>query len=305
MTVLDRVVAPAAPEPSAPSPRGAAHPGWAWLGLTPFAAYVVLFLALPTIVAVASGFVDGNGSFTLDNVAALGDPLVLAAFGNSAMVSLVTAVIGAVVGALVCWAMLGLPETGVVRTAVDAASGVLAQFGGVMLAFVLIAAIGAQGVVTVVLRQLTGISLYENGVWLYDLPGVVVAYLIFQIPLMVITLLPALAALRPQWVEAHLTLGGTRGGFWRHVGMPVLAPSFLASLLLLFANAFSSYATAAALASQGSQIVPLQIRTALTSETVLGRENLAGALALGMIVVVAVVMGVYSLVQRRAARWQS
>lgn len=305
MTVLDRVVAPAAPEPSAPSPRGAAHPGWAWLGLTPFAAYVVLFLALPTIVAVASGFVDGNGSFTLDNVAALGDPLVLAAFGNSAMVSLVTAVIGAVVGALVCWAMLGLPETGVVRTAVDAASGVLAQFGGVMLAFVLIAAIGAQGVVTVVLRQLTGISLYENGVWLYDLPGVVVAYLIFQIPLMVITFLPALAALRPQWVEAHLTLGGTRGGFWRHVGMPVLAPSFLASLLLLFANAFSSYATAAALASQGSQIVPLQIRTALTSETVLGRENLAGALALGMIVVVAVVMGVYSLVQRRAARWQS
>jgi putative spermidine/putrescine transport system permease protein len=305
VTVLDRVVAPAAPEPSAPSPRGAARPGWAWLGLTPFAAYVVLFLALPTIVAVASGFVDGNGSFTLDNVAALGDPLVLAAFGNSAMVSLVTAVIGAVVGALVCWAMLGLPETGVVRTAVDAASGVLAQFGGVMLAFVLIAAIGAQGVVTVVLRQLTGISLYENGVWLYDLPGVVVAYLIFQIPLMIITFLPALAALKPQWVEAHLTLGGTRGGFWRHVGMPVLAPSFLASLLLLFANAFSSYATAAALASQGSQIVPLQIRTALTSETVLGRENLAGALALGMIVVVAVVMGVYSLVQRRAARWQS
>jgi putative spermidine/putrescine transport system permease protein len=51
--------------------------------------------------------------------------------------------------------------------------------------------------------------------------------------------------------------------------------------------------------------VPLQIRAALTSETVLGRENLAGALALGMIVVVGVVMGAYTLVQRRAARWQS
>jgi putative spermidine/putrescine transport system permease protein len=38
---------------------------------------------------------------------------------------------------------------------------------------------------------------------------------------------------------------------------------------------------------------------------VLGRENLAGALALGMIVVVGVVMGAYTLVQRRAARWQS
>lgn len=305
MTVLDQVVVPAVSEQPAPSPRGAARRSWAWLGLVPFAAYVLLFLALPTVLAVGSGFVGRGGAFTLDNVAALGDPLVLSTFANSAWVSLVTAVIGSVVGALVCWALLGLAETGAVRTAVDAASGVLAQFGGVMLAFVLIAAIGAQGVVTVMLRQLTGISLYENGVWLYDLPGVVVAYLVFQIPLMVLTFMPALAALKPQWVEAHLTLGGTKGGFWRHVGIPVLAPSFLASLLLLFANAFSSYATAAALASQGSQIVPLQIRTALTSETVLGRENLAGALALGMIVVVAGVMVVYALIQRRAARWQA
>lgn len=305
MTVRDQVVAPAVPEPSAPAPRGAARRGWSAVGLLPFVLYIALFLALPTVLAIASGFVDKAGVFTLDNVAALGDPLVLSTFANSAVLSLVTAAVGAVVGALVCWAMLGLPESGAVRTAVDAASGVLAQFGGVMLAFVLIAAIGAKGVVTVALAELTGISLYENGMWLYDLPGVAVAYLLFQVPLMIITFMPALAALKPQWMEAHLTLGGTRAGFWRQVGMPVLAPSFLASLLLLFANAFSSYATAAALASQGSQIVPLQIRSALTSETVLGRENLAGALALGMIVVVALAMTLYSLVQRRASRWRS
>nr|WP_264630616.1 ABC transporter permease subunit [Microbacterium hydrothermale] len=293
------------PEPSAPAPRGAARRGWSAVGLLPFVLYIALFLALPTVLAVASGFVDKAGVFTLENVAALGDPLVLSTFANSAVLSLVTAAVGAVIGALVCWAMLGLPESGAVRTAVDAASGVLAQFGGVMLAFVLIAAIGAKGVVTVALAELTGISLYENGMWLYDLPGVAVAYLLFQVPLMIITFMPALAALKPQWMEAHLTLGGTRAGFWRQVGMPVLAPSFLASLLLLFANAFSSYATAAALASQGSQIVPLQIRSALTSETVLGRENLAGALALGMIVVVALAMTLYSLVQRRASRWRS
>ena len=104
--------------------------------------------------------------------------------------------------------------------------------------------------------------------------------------------------------EATLTLGGTTRTFWGRVAIPVLAPSFLASFLLLFANAFSSYATAAALASQGAQIVPLQIRAALTSETVLGRENLAGALAFGMVVVMALVMWAYSAVQRRAARWQ-
>jgi putative spermidine/putrescine transport system permease protein len=301
----ERVTVPAAPEPTAPVRRVAAVRDWSWLGLAPFAAYLLLFLALPTVLALASGLVDGDGGFTLANVAALADPVILTTFWNSAWVSVLTAVVGAVVGALVCYAMLGLADTGFVRTTVDAASGVLAQFGGVMLAFAMIAAIGTQGVVTRFLRDELGFDLYAHGAWIYALPGLIPAYLIFQIPLMILTFMPALSALKPQWAEANLTLGGTRAGFWRHVGIPVLAPSFLASLLLLFANAFSSYATAAALASQGSQIVPLQIRTALTSETVLGRENLAGALALGMIIVVAVVMWAYSAIQRHAARWQS
>lgn len=306
---LDRATSPAAPEHSAPARqrplRARDGAGWSWLGLAPFALYVLLFLGLPTALAIASGFFDGAGAPTLDNVLALGDPVIIQTFWNSTWVSLLTAVVGALIGALVCYAMLGLAEGGIVRTTVDAASGVLAQFGGVMLAFTMIATIGTQGVITRLLRDALGVDIFAGGAWIYALPGLIPAYLVFQVPLMVITFMPALAALRPQWLEAHLTLGGTRTGFWRHVAIPVLAPSFLASLLLLFANAFSSYATAAALASQGSQIVPLQIRAALTSETVLGRENLAGALALGMIIVVAAVMAVYALIQRRTARWQA
>lgn len=298
--------AASAPATAGPSPT-ARRSGlsWAWLGLVPFGVYVVLFLAVPTLLAIGSGFVDGDGVFTWTNITALVDPVVLNTFANSASLSLLTAVVGALAGALVCYAMLGMNPQGAVRQTVDAAAGVLAQFGGVMLAFAFIATIGLQGVVTVLLKDTFGVDIFADGVWLYDVPGLILPYIYFQVPLMVITFMPALAALKPQWAEANLTLGGTRLGFWVRVGIPVLAPSFLASLLLLFANAFSSYATAAALASQGSQIVPLQIRAALTSETVLGRENLAGALALGMIVIVGVVMGLYSLIQRRAARWRS
>ncbi|MFT4158289.1 MAG: ABC transporter permease [Microbacterium sp.] len=294
---------PAGSAQGARTRRGA--PSFAWLGLIPFVVYVLLFLAAPTFLAIGSGFFTKDGSFTWSNLAALGDPVVLITFANSAWVSLVTALVGAIVGALVCYALLGMNPEGFVRQLVDAAAGVFAQFGGVMLAFVFIATIGIQGVVTQLLKNSFGINIFESSSWIYELPGLILPYIYFQIPLMVITFMPALAALKPQWAEANLTLGGTRSSFWRHIGIPVLAPSFLASLLLLFANAFSSYATAAALASQGSQIVPLQIRAALTSETVLGRENLAGALALGMIVVVGVVMALYSLIQRRAARWQA
>ncbi len=276
----------------------------AWLGLVPFGLYLLLFLVVPTILAVGSGLVDSEGRFTLANIAALADPVILRTFANSAGLSLLTAVIGVIVGAMVSYAMLGLPETGVIRTTVDAAAGVLAQFGGVMLAFAWIATIGIQGIVTRALLAI-GVDIFAGGAWIYDLPGLILPYIYFQVPLMVITFMPALLSLRPQWAEANLALGGTRAGFWLHVGLPVLRPALLAGLLLLFANALSSFATAAALVSQGSPIVPLQIRTALTSETVLGRENLAGALALGMIVVVAIVMAVYAVVQRRASRWRS
>ena len=276
----------------------------ALLGLTPFAAYVLLFLVLPTLIALATGFFTGKGAFTLSNLAALFTPTVLTTFFSSFWVSALTAVLGAVIGALVCYAMLGTRPSGALRTIVDSASSVLAQFGGVMLAFAFIATIGIQGVVTTLLKTQFGVNIYANGVWLYQVPGLVLPYLYFQVPLMVITFMPALEGLKSQWAEANATLGGTKFTYWTRIAAPVLAPSFFGSLLLLFANAFSSYATAAALISQGSQIVPLQIRSALISETVLGRENMAGALALGMVVVMVVVMTAYSMLQSRTARWQ-
>jgi putative spermidine/putrescine transport system permease protein len=276
----------------------------AYLGLMPFAFYVVLFLALPTVLALATGFFDASGRFTFDNIAVLGDPVVLKTFASSFWISALTSVVGAVVGALICYALIGTRVGGTLRLMIESASSVLAQFGGVMLAFAFIATIGIQGLVTVSLKQLLGIDIFSDGVWLYQLPGLILPYIYFQVPLMVITFLPAIDGLKPQWAEANATLGGSRLTYWMRVGGPVLAPALFGSLLLLFANAFSAYATAAALISQGSQIVPLQIRGALVSETMLGRSNVAGALAVGMIVVMVIVMGAYTLLQRRTSRWQ-
>lgn len=266
--------------------------------------YVLLFLAVPTLIAVGTGFFTKSGAFTIDTVAALGSPVVLTTFFNSFWLAALTAVVGAILGALVCYGLLGARPEGPLRSTVDSLSGVLAQFGGVMLAFAFVATIGIQGMVTLFLRNVFGVDIFDNGVWIYAMPGLILPYLYFQIPLMVITFMPALESLKPAWAEANATLGGTAATYWLRIAFPVLAPSFFGSLLLLFANAFSSYATAAALISQGSQIVPLQIRAALTSETLLGRENLAGALALGMIIVMAIVMTGYSALQSRAARWQ-
>jgi putative spermidine/putrescine transport system permease protein len=268
----------------------------------PFFAYVAIFLVVPTLV-VAIGAFTGDGGFTMSNVAALGDAYILAAFGRSILLSAVTAAIGAVLGALLAYALVTAKPGGVLRRVVTAGSGVLAQFGGVTLAFAFIATIGLSGFVTVFLRDHLGVDIYAGGVWLFELPGLVLVYTYFQVPLMVIVFLPALDGIRPQWREATESLGGSTWQYWTRVAGPLLAPAFLGSTLLLFANAFSAYATAAALVSQGNPIIPLQIRGALTSEVVLGQQNLGKAMALGMVVVVAVVMSLYALLQRRTARW--
>ncbi|MFI5958534.1 ABC transporter permease [Cryptosporangium sp. NPDC051539] len=276
------------------------------LGVVPFGAYVVIFLIIPTLVVAIGAFAanpEDGGGFTLENIKALGESQVLDAFVFSISLSLASAVMGAVLGALLAYAVATAKPDGLLRRIVTSACAVLAQFGGVTLAFAFYATIGLTGFVTLYLQNHFDVDIFAGGVWLFELPGLTLVYTYFQIPLMVIVFLPALDGIRPQWREAAESLGGSTWQYWRLVGGPLLAPSFLGSTLLLFANAFSAYATAAALVSQGSPIVPLQIRTALTSEVLLGQENVGKALALGMVVVVAVVMWLYALLQRRTSRW--
>jgi putative spermidine/putrescine transport system permease protein len=271
------------------------------LALLPFLGYLTVFLLVPTITVVVGAFQE-EGRFSTTNVGALFSPAAFRALWNSLLLSGSTALIGAVFGALLAYLVVTAPATSVFRRAVTSVAGVLAQFGGVTLAFAFIATLGFSGVVTEMLRSTLGLDIFGAG-WLFGLPGLILVYTYFQVPLMVIVFLPALEGLRPQWREAAVSSGATTRQYWLHVAIPLLRPAFLGAMLLLFANAFAAYATAAALVSQGNPILPLLIRAGLTSEVLLGRQNLAFALALEMIVVVAVVMTAYAVLVRRTSRW--
>jgi len=299
------------PAPSSPTAAGPASGGAGtsrfrgagnYLALIPFHLYVGVFLLLPTLIVTIGAFTTTTGQFTLDNIGAMfTTDLFIDAFVKSIQLAVITAILGAVLGGLLAWAVVRGDPNGLLRQLVIAASGVLAQFGGVMLAFAFLATFGFNGLITVLIKNNLGVAL-DMG-WLYSLTGLAVVYTYFQIPLMLIVFLPSLDGVRQEWYDASASLGGGAWSFWRNVGGPILAPSFLGALLLLFTNAFSAYATAAALISQGCQIITLQIACQIQSEVVLGQENVGKALALGMIVIVSAVMLVYALIQRRATRW--
>ncbi|MCX2929138.1 ABC transporter permease [Mycobacterium sp. CVI_P3] len=271
------------------------------LPLLPFGVFVTIFLIIPTVTVIVSAFYL-DGVFSLQRIGLLFSGTALAALGKSVLLSASTAAVGAVLGALLAWLVVTSPPTSPLRRVVLSLCSVLAQFGGVALAFAFLATIGLNGVLTLWVLDRFGFNLAGDG-WLYSLRGLILVYTYFQIPLMVIVFTPALEGLRAEWREAAVSLGASRWAYWREVGFPLLMPAFLGSALLLFANAFAAYATAAALVSQGSPIVPLLIRTALTSEVVLGQSGFAYALALEMVIVVAVVMVAYNVLVRRTARW--
>jgi putative spermidine/putrescine transport system permease protein len=278
-----------------------------WLGLTPFAIYIILFLGIPAVLAVGSGFFTSTGSLTFSNFSALADPSVQSDYLGTLGLSAVTAIVGGIVGALVCFALLGTRPDGGLRTAIDSASSVLAQFGGVMLAFAFIVTFGINGIITQWLVQ-SGLEKnvfndFQGNTLIYSVVGLSLPYLYFQIPLMVLTFMPAMEGLKETWGEANATLGGTRFTYWTRIGFPILAPAFFGSVILLFANSFSSYATAAALISQGG-LISLDIRGFINSETVVGHQNAAGVLALVMVATMIIVMYLYSLLERRASRWR-
>lgn len=289
---------------SAPSSARGRH-GWrsarSAIGTLPFFGYVAVFLIIPTAIVVIGAFRVPGGGFSWVNIKALGTSTVVNAFVSSVVLSAITAVIGAVFGGLLAYVLVTGRPGSVARRIVTAACSVLAQFGGVMLAFAFIATLGSAGMVSNLLRDWFGVA--TTGSYLYTVPGLILVYTYFQIPLMVIVFLPAADGIRAQWREATETLGGSTWVYWRRVAGPLLAPAFLGSLLLLFANAFSAYATAAALITQSNPIVPLQISGAITNEVNVGHADLAKSLALGMVVIVAVVMYLYALLQRRTARW--
>ena len=275
-----------------------------WIGLLPFLTVAFLFLIWPAYAVVLQAFQGADGGFTLDNVATATQAQYRSAFLTSGLLSLVTALIGGVLGTLLTYAVSTLERPRFLKSAMSTFSGVASQFGGVPLAFAFVASIGSAGLLTSLLAKI-GIDLYGTGFSLLSFSGLVIVYLYFQIPLMLIIMTPAVEGLRRSWREAAEGLGASTFQYWARVGIPLLTPAFIGGVVLLFANAFAAYATAQVLTSGSVNLVPIQIGFFVQGNVFAGQSQVGYALALGMIVVVSIALAINIVLQRRVARWAS
>jgi putative spermidine/putrescine transport system permease protein len=301
-----QVVAPEAPPSGARPSRasGSRRRALSWLGVVPFGVYVALGLIAPTIaIAIAAFRNSSTGAFTTSNFNTALHGTYLSGLKTSVVLSIVSAIVPGIFGLLIAYAIFTAKRGNLLRKVVITASGVFANFGGVPLAFLFIATLSTTGIVTGWIKDITGVAIWDHGFTLYNAFGVFFVYMYFQIPLMVLVILPALEGLRPAWREAAQNMGARGWQYWRYIGGPVLLPSFLGCLLLLFGSAFSAYATAEALTGGTIALTPIQIGALLNGNVVAGQENLGYALGIIMVAIIAVVMVIYVILQRRAAQW--
>jgi len=272
-----------------------------WLALIPLFIFSIGFQVIPIVSLVHSSFLTKEGIFTFTNYQRAFTPFIIDAFRNSIYLSTITAFLGVILGFLVAYSILSVPKK-FVQDALIALADVTTNFGGAPLAFAFIVTLGSTGVITLLLKAI-GISLYPN-FRIYSISGLAIAYLYFQIPLMIMLILPALMGLKKEWWEAAINMGAKPLQFWMRIGLPILAPSLLSSFFILFANSFGAYATAWTLTGPDVNIVPVQIAALIRGEVQL-EIGLADALAVvSLLIVLFSVMG-YLTLSNKAKRSQS
>src|SRR6266487_1107455 len=273
-----------------------------WLGVLPFFLFAILFLILPSMRLFIGSFTNYAGRFTYDNILQLfQQPNILSAYWLSIRISAVTAIGGGILGFLLAYSVTvgGLPTS--LRSILITFSGVASNFAGVPLAFAFVATLGRTGFITAILKGF-GINIYDVGFNLYSFVGLSLTYMYFQFPLMVLIMAPALDGLKKEWREAAQNLGATYTQYWLRVAMPILLPSILGAMILLFGNAFGAYATAYALTGGTLPIVTIQIGAQIRGD-VLHNPGLGYAMAIGMVFIMTISLIGYSLLQGRTERW--
>jgi putative spermidine/putrescine transport system permease protein len=272
-----------------------------WTRLLPFLLFCLAFEIVPILFLVHGSIMDKTTSqLTIQHYFDLNRPLYINSFLNSIKISGLTAIVGVIFGTFIGYAIYRWP-TKRIQEILITLSDVTTNFAGAPLAFAFVVILGMNGVITQFVLEYFQYELYPT-FSIYSFSGLTLAYIYFQLPLMVLLILPAFAGIKKEWRESAQSLGATTFRFWWHIGIPVLTPSLIAGVTLLFANAFGAYATAYTLVEAKLSLVTLQIGYMIAGEV---RKDPAVGMAMAVIslVIMGLSIGIYQLATMRARRW--
>ncbi len=261
----------------------------AFFFLVPFVLLLGIFLIYPlALVFIESVSIDGHISLA-NYLMLFTKNLYRESLGTSLALSFSTAILGTVIGLPLSYIVY--KSQGRFRQFLMALTAVPLTFSGLVIGFMFIILLGTSGFITMIFSQIFGFNPLEFSAFLFTWRGLVVAYLYFLIPRMILTMTAAWSNADWSLIEAAMNLGASRMTILFKVLLPMLGPAIFAGSSLLFAVSMGAFGTAFALTGTGVKILPLVIYTHISEVSVdIGR---ADALAVVLAVVTTVVITLY------------
>ncbi len=253
---------------------------------------VIGILIYPTLVMIISSFQDtSTGAFTLDNyIRIFTEYQYISGFQNSVLLAIVSSIIGLIITVLATYAVYSyMPR---LKSFFLTLANLTANYVGVPLAFGLILLLGNAGIITNLTNALGWDILGDFSV--YSISGLMIGFIYFQIPMGITLLLPIYDALDKNWREAASLLGATSLQYWIKIGLPVLFPSLMGVLAMMFANAIGTYDTAVALTGSSVNMIAINIANTIQGD-IFALPEVGSAIA--------VVLGVILLINMGLSQW--
>ena len=249
---------------------GRSFPAWLVLPLT---AVVFVLLVWPLCV-LAYGSWHGAGSAY---VRLWHDSAYRVALLHSLVLSVAVAAASTLLSLGPAWLLARHEFPG--KRLVRAAFALPASLSGIMVGFLAVVMLGRVGVVPQVTARWFGVPWLSGAA--YQMPGLIIAYLYFEIPRGVLALEASLSRFDSRWTDAAASLGASAAQRWRWVTLPLLRPALVSAFALTFSVSLGSFGVALILSRRFS-VLPLEIFYRFTG---VADAPLAAAMALSLTVV--------------------
>lgn len=224
---------------------------------------VVLFalaLIAPLVVLLRQSLMEeGSGSFTLANYAAVVTAL---AYRRALLNSVLIAFASTLLALVLCLPVaIYIERSGSrYRNILAVALTIPLSLPGIVIGFFVILFFGLTGAIPQLFLLLTGERQFNIA---YSFWGMLLGYLYFQIPRVVLVLRGAVSALSQDVIDVSRTLGAPAWRVYFDVLLPALFPALISAASVSLATAFGAFGTAATL-SRGFRVLPLEIASSFT-----------------------------------------
>lgn len=268
---------------------------WRKLGFfLPFLLLITFFLFVPFFQMLAKSFLTKDGHIGLSwYVEVFSKNSYLVAIKNSVWIAVCTTFLGTVIDFFLALALTHATKRG--KRWYLSLLNLTSTFAGLPLTLAFVTLLGTAGVFVLIGKNacISWLANYN----LYSLKGMFIIFLYFQIPMGTLLLLPAFNEIKKEWKEAALLMNCSSFRFWRKIGLPIMMPSVMGTVNMLFANALIAYTTPYLLVNNGVPLLPIKITDMFVGD-VRQRPELGSALSIVMLLIMLFVLGITNLIKK-------